>query len=199
MAIFKKKKGKDTRKIAPEEKVTDFYPASVFRSWKAFPRNLIFRYNMKYNAHKRYLVEMRLRNGDETTFYAFPREGVFIWNKGGYIVDDSLSRFNMAANVYKLCYHEDLCLPVRMDYDVTVMKNMVSAPNISDMKAALNPAVLMQSQSSKVVQNMMSGAGIPEMMRRIMIITVVILVILGGFVLLWAYKSGIFQQVQGLV
>ena len=186
-SLFSKKdKNKDNK---------EFYPGKVYRSFKRFPRNLVFMYNMKYNSHKRYLVEMRMRNGDEQLFYVFPKTGVFIFDKGAYIIDDSMARFNLAAGCYKLNYHQDFSLPIKIDYDVQVMTDMVSDPAVSDMKTSLNPATLEHYTRSKVVQNMMTGAGLPEMIKRILMVVVIGVIISIAILLIVLNDSGLLQGV----
>lgn len=173
----------------------DYNPESVYKSFKRFPRNLASFYNHKYNAHKRYLIRMKLRNGDETDFYAFPKFGVFTYLGGAYIIDDGLKVYNDTAKCYQLSYHQDLSIPIRFDVDIGKTKEGIS--HVSDMSSSLNPAVLEQSQRSTVVQNMIAGASVPEMLKRILVIAVVTLVIVIGSFVLFGYKMGIFSGITG--
>lgn len=190
--------GKKNKKDKPDKldkTVKQMIPSEVYTTFKRFPRNLITKYKLKKHAHKRYLIRMRLRNGDETYFYAFPNEAIFKWQKGAYIIDDTLARYNYAGNIYALSYHEDFSLPIRVDYDINKLKDMVSDPAVSDMRVSLNPKTLEDYTESKVVQNMMTGAGIPELIKRVLLITVISGLISAAVLLLVLNESGILGGV----
>ena len=194
-----KKEKKRVAKILIDQEPKEYDPHHLYKSFKGFPRNILYRFHVRYHIDRRYLIRMRLRNQDMIDFYIFPKTGIFKFKSGAYLIDHSLSRFNNSAGCYELSYNEDFVLPIDMKYDVKELIEAISFGGISDMKAACNPQVLEQSQRSKVVQNMMSGAGLPEMLKRLLILVIAVLIVLVLYVALWMYKSGMFEQVGNII
>jgi len=197
LVVRQKKPGKVKLEKVPEPMRFDVI--QTFKGSVLSPRSWMRRYRMKNYKDRRVHITMLLRNGDKDQFYVFPEAEQFYYQKGVYILDSSLAKFDIAANCNSLTYHQDFSVPINKDVDVNAMKKAGSDPRFSDLDIAFNPYALEKFTESKVVEGMMKGAGLQEWMQRMFILQITLLIILIVFFLIYAQKSGMFSQIGGAV
>ena len=142
-------------------------------------------------------VNMELRNGMHTQFVAYISHPYFIYKKGLYIVDDELKYWNETVKMFALDYHQDLSLPVRKKINVNEIKHTVESVGGFEVETALNPHSLKQWLESDVVQKIIKGQELDQFMRRLMLISIIAALSSIAMLLLFMWKSGMFEQIQG--
>lgn len=144
-------------------------------------------------------VNMELRNGMHIQFVAYISHPYFIWKKGLYIIDDELKYWNSTVGMFAIDYHQDLSLPIKKKVNVNEIKHTVESVGGFEVETALNPHSLKQWLESDVVQKIIKGQELDQFMRRLMTISIIGALAAIAMLLLFMWKSGMFEQIQGQI
>ncbi len=150
----------------------------------------------KMNPDKELLINMELDNGLHTTFIVLIKNNSFTYKGKSYIIENEFKYFNLNASLWCLDYHESFVCPIQRKINITEIKRQVIGKGITDIDRAINPLTLEQFIESQVIEKVMKGQALDELMRflKIMsIITVVIALIHFGMFL---KASGILDNIN---
>jgi len=142
---------------------------------------------------------MLLRNKDRIDLIIYTKDGTFKYGNGMYLIDETLAHFNMSARVWELEYHQDFVLPIDRTINLSDVHKMASDLSVSDLDCAFNPANLEKFTESKVVEGMMSGAGLQEWLKQMKLWLMAGVIVAGAHFVVFLIKAGVFQSVTGVV
>lgn len=126
------------------------------------------------------LIEMQLNNGKEIEFIRPIDSDKFKIFGGTYVIDLKLSRYSLSAEMYKLKYHQSYPLPIRQEWDVEQLKSAIETGKVIECPQATNPVNLTRFLDSHIVEQIINGAALQNLMMWILIAAILALV--GHFV-----------------
>jgi len=146
------------------------------------------------NPDKIILINMELRNGFHSTFLVAEKGEGFKYKGGKYLFDGEMQYFHLSAKMYAYDYHQDLSIPLRRRVPVGDIKKAMDESGITEVPYALNPKTLERFAVSKIAEGILRGAELDDFFKFIRLMVIIILVVVVIHLLLFAQKSGIFQQ-----
>lgn len=188
-AIIKKDRDKDTRikpfDLVKKKKTTLAYYVQKVKEF-FFPDRMV-------------LIQMEYANGFHDSFLVVGTDSGFRLHGRKYLFDDKEKYYHLTARYWCYDYHENFALPLRRKIPVNEIKATIEQEEGIEYEYAVNPSSLMRFITAKIAEGIMQGQDIPELIRRIFLILVILLILVAGHVLLFAYKTGMFQQIKGIV
>lgn len=143
------------------------------------------------------IVRMELNNGNYRTFLqVIERDQSFKYNKRRYVFDSEKRYFDLDLQMYCINYHEALSVPIRQHIPVTKIKDTMKDME-SEIYNALDPLTLENLMESKIAEGMMKGQAIDDYLRKYGTLILFILVAVVTHLLLFMWKSGMFDQIGG--
>jgi hypothetical protein len=143
--------------------------------------------------YKTFLVVMELFNGKivekvvQSNGYTFEMYG------GKYIIDPSKAKENISANLDVLYFHQGISVPIDKSIDYNKLKDWW-VNNFIEMRELVNPLSVKHTIESDVVSQLASGGSLSKKIFVIMLVTIITLIVLIGYVLLFMQKSGMLQS-----
>jgi hypothetical protein len=142
------------------------------------------------------MINMELVSGDHKHFRVIPVNNKFNWKKGSYIVDESLKYYDITYKMYCLDYHESICLPLKRMIDPESVKKELFKVGISDVDNAINPVSLKTFVESNIVQQMIKGADIDNLLNFLRLMIILVCIISGVHLILFVVKSGMLSNMH---
>ena len=141
------------------------------------------------------LINMELVVGDHLSFIVWEKDGGFKFHGGKFLFDHESKYYNVSAKMWCYDYHEKFSLPIKRRFPYREFRDTVKneAPN---MELATNPDSLEEFINAKIIEGIMKGAGLEAFLRRLFFISLINLIILIGFVIMFAAKTGMFDKVK---
>ena len=142
-----------------------------------------------------YLIEMNHYNGTISHFIASVKRGTFKHNEGSYIIDESVKIYCNSTKLYMLRYHEGFATPIEFSVNVQELKEMLPdemTRQDSNYKidTSFNPWVLFDVLKGEYTKGVLAGAEVSVLIKRIFLLS---MIVLGAVIIhlgLNAYKSG---------
>lgn len=160
-------------------------------------------WRFKFSKDRLLLINMEMRNGFHRTFVVKEKDGD---TKGGfkfrgshYRFDEQMMYFNVSANMSCYDYHIDFALPFKRVFPLGEVNKAIESSGMVQTEVATNPSTLERFIISRIAEGVMKGQQIDEFFRQIRLLVIIILVEVTIFFLLYLQKSGVFQQLQGVV
>jgi hypothetical protein len=154
-----------------------------FQYWREEYRN-------KYQKKTTFLIWMQLRNGKMNQFKVSTSKKYFEKFKGIYFLDSDMSREETHSRLNVLYYHQDICTPFKIEFDVSEIHELIRQGEKSDVESqsidkALNPTSLKGFINSEVIEKVLKGQELSDEMRliKILLIILMILQVIGLFIL----------------
>lgn len=158
------------------------------------------------------IVIMHHRNGTRSTRVFFLEDtGVFIYKKFAYIVDDTAKKFDVTYHEYVIEYFEGISLPIKLilDYEKLEQQAIETEAHFNnddefvgsvglDVVSALNPHSLYTWIKSSVIQKVLKGELIDEMLKKVMFFLIITFAGVAIILVLNLYTSGLLSQIPGL-
>lgn len=141
------------------------------------------------------LIKMFLRNGNNTEFYVSPKKNFFNFREGAYLIIQDYLVFDEGAESYFAFYHEDCCLPFRVDVTITDFYSAVEGSDNATNKVAqaLNPSNLARFQKSTLVEQTMSGSKLESQQQMQLFISIAMIIINMFILVIVIYNTGAFS------
>ncbi len=158
-------------------------------------KGIVRKFKDKFFPAKTMLMHMELRNGFHTDMLIFASKQAFLYKKSLYIIDDELKYFNVSSKIWCLDYHQDCSLPIKRKIPVDTIKETVELSGISEVELALNPSVLGRFQKSEVIEGVMKGKQISDVLKKLLFITIITAAGVGLLIVYLLYVTKAFQQV----
>ena len=169
--IIKRAKELIVKKNLPD---TTFKGVSVEPKEKRFSIKNIFK---KKDDKKTLLINMELFSGFMTHFHAIIENGSFNYHDGTYILDLSMTYWDIEAKYYALDYHEGFCLPLKRHVDVGDLNNAILKSDSYDCETATNPSLIKQFLLSNIIEQVVAGARLSKWLQAMRIMMIASLVI----------------------
>lgn len=167
-------------------------PHKAYNPIKTLKEKLLKRFSKETTI----LINMELVNGMHKQFLVQEKAGQFKFNKGIYLIDNDSKYYNVNAEMFALDYHERFTLPIKRVIPISSIKKVLSSANVGEVEYSSNPHVLEQFVTSKIAEGIMKGQAIDEMLKKIWVFTMIIGALVLGHLVLFMFKSGIFESVQ---
>lgn len=161
-----------------------------FKYWKD-------KWHEKVAARKVVQINMELVNGFHISMLAVEKEGGFTYRKKQFIFDGDSKYYNMSSKLWCYDFHESFSLPIKRILPVVDIRKTVEAAGVSEVEYATNPSTLGQFVTAKIAEGIMKGQALDEAIRRLLWITIVGAGASIILLLLFAQKTGMFDQVTG--
>lgn len=157
------------------------------------------------------LIHMELLNGFHKLFIVLEKDGGFLWRKKKYLFDNESKSWCIEAQMYMYTYHESFTLPIKIkipienirsdmeyDHEVTLPDGSIQTVPAAaeDIAYGTNPETLHQFEVAKIADGIMRGADLQRFMTIILVVSIITLVILCGFLILFMFKTGMFNAVK---
>jgi hypothetical protein len=156
-------------------------------------------FRFKYRKDRLLLINMEMRNGMHRSFVVMDKDGGFKFRKAHYRFDEDMMYFNISAKMFSYDFHQDFALPFKRVFPVGEVNKAIESSNMVQTELATNPSTLERFINSKVVEGVMKGQQIDAFFKQMRLLTIIILVEVTAFFLLWMQKAGVFQQIQGAI
>lgn len=134
------------------------------------------KYKESFKKRDMFLVIMQLRNGKYDMFTIATAEKSFDYKGGHYYIDTDMVREDVHTSLNSLYYHQDITMPVRIDFEVDKLLNQIQH-QAKDVVKAVNPFSLKGFIHSQVIEKVLKGQELSDEMRMIKMITVMNLII----------------------
>lgn len=155
------------------------------------------------------IVVMHYRNGTRSTRVFFLEdEGVFYYKKNAYIIDDTCKRFDTTYQENVIEYFESVSLPIKHNYNyqdleaaaVGMLDNENASPDSIglDVVSSLNPHSLYTWIKSSVIQKVMKGELIDEMLKKTQFFLILTFIGVVLVLVLNLYTSGLLSSIPFL-
>ncbi len=158
-------------------------------------KGMVRKFKDRFYSDKTLLINMELRNGHHTDMLVLATKQSFEYKKSVYIIDDELKYYNVSSKIYCLDYHQDCCLPIIRKIPVDTIKETIELSGISEVELALNPSVLGRFQKSEVIEGVMKGKELSDVLKKILFLVVIIAIGTLLLILYLLYVTKAFQQV----
>lgn len=146
-------------------------------------------YKYKFMKRKLFMVIMKLRNGNFSTF-SVAINGTFFTRWGGsYFVDSDLAKRDLETGFNLLFYHQDCSLPFDIDYNIDALMKGLKTQDESIVKTS-NPRLLKGFIESEVIEKVMKGAELSDQLKKVYMIAIMILVLNVVVVIMVAKSQG---------
>jgi len=141
-----------------------------------------------------WLINMQMRTGYWSTFLITTDKPDFRHLGGLYTIDETAKYYNTTCKMFCLDYHQDLPLPIKRCIDVDSIKTAIESSSMLTIDNALNPQALNRWEESSIIQKLLAGSGIDELLKQIKLIAAVGAI--SGVILLimWLYQTGFFDS-----
>ena len=142
------------------------------------------------------LVEMEHFNGTVSQFMLSAKGHKFYYNKKAYIIDEERRKYCVTSKLYKYQYHEGYALPFNHTLTAGELKKGTDDLNDKEIDAvstSYNPYVLVDVLKFEYAKGVIQGASMSEFLKRLFIISIIIMVLTLAHLLLNAVKSGWIQ------
>lgn len=142
-------------------------------------------------------VNMELNNGDFKTMIVCDNHGTFKYNGGLYVFDDSLKYYNMSMKLYCYDFHEGFTLPLKRKIPLNDLRESCESIPEIEIEYVLNPKVAHRFAQTKVIEGVMAGSQLPEMLKKIFMVGIIGMLFSVGMVVLFVFKTGMLESVTG--
>lgn len=173
-------------------------PKETFRQYNILKKKGLFdfktwKYKLinKYHPLSTVKVNMQLSNGEVMPFVVKIKDGGFIFDGGFYIIDDNYKYFDNNSGLWCFDYHEELCFPIDKRVNIKDLKDEIYGSDDVELETAVNPTSLNKFMESTVIQKLLSGAEMEDSLRKIKVMMMLVLVIVGVTLLIVINMSGI--------
>lgn len=159
-------------------------------------KSLIAYIKDKLTPSKTMLIHMELRNGFHVQFIVSLKDNSFKYQKGEYIIDNTLKYYDIAAKFWCLDYHQDFPVPIARRIDVDKHKKIVRGMGITDIDTAFNPMTLRQFIESEVIQKVMKGQEMDNVFKFLKFVTITTLILSLITTLILIQSSGMLANMN---
>lgn len=195
--LVKKKKVEKKAKVEIVEDVEPDKPYDYLKSrsrWKLrYWRDML---RERMHPEKTILVDMELLNGFHREFLVKEKDGGFRYRKNKYIFDNESKYYKIDSKLWCFDYHENFTLPIKRKIPISDIKKTLEHSNISEVEYATNPSTLERFIVARIAEGIMKGQQIDEFLKQIRLIIIITMVTVIAHLLIFMFKSGIFQQVK---
>lgn len=165
-------------------------------------KRIMNRIKEKYRPDKTVIVNIELTNGMFKSFIVVESDRGFKYKGGYYLFDEELKYYILDAKMFAYDYHEEYVLPVKRKIPMADIKKALNSKELKGTKLdtieyASNPLTLERFIQSKVIEGIMRGQQLDEILRQIRLILIIVGTIAIIHFLLYAQKSGVFDQIRG--
>lgn len=187
-----------------EDSFEDYHDAKGFNVLKDNKSKWTFKYWKDWYVDRAHpastaLVNMELLNGFHKLFLVKEKDGGFKYKGKKYLFDNEAKYYLIDSKLWAYDYHETFSLPIKRVLPVTKIRKTMEATGISEVEYATNPKTLEQFAVSKIAEGIMRGAELDAVFKFLKLMIIIILVVVVIHFLLYAQKSGIFDQVSSIV
>ena len=184
----KEKVTKKTEKLIKED-ITEL------KKEKSFLKGFKNKMKDKFSPQSTFFIEMHHYNGTCSDFILKTQGHKFKYKGKVYIIDEEKKTFSNSTRLYKLRYHEGFCMPFSVVVSAQEMKEGIenlshSDPEIDSVKTSYNPYILPDILKMEYAKGVIQGAAVSEIIKKLLILTVIILIELTAFFGATAYLSG---------
>jgi len=146
---------------------------------------------IKQKKHKQkiFMILMQNRNGKYSQFTIATAAQTFTYHKGTYYIDPDMVRENVFAKMNMLFYHQDCCIPFKIDFNIGELRSKLQESN-SDVEKAINPITLKSFINAQVIEKVLKGAEMSNELKMIKMIVIINTIAIVGLGLMIAKMGG---------
>jgi len=193
--------GLDTKKVSKTIKkveTTDYNPITKKKGWfdfSAYWRIL----KSRLSPQKTYLINMELRNGYHQLMTISCGKESFRYQGSEYVIDNDMMYYVISAGCNCLDYHQDLSIPIKRTVPLNDIKKTITSMKSSEVETAINPQTLRMFIESEVIQKVMQGQAMGNMLKNLVIICALGCIASVCHLLIYMSKSGMFDSIKGII
>lgn len=171
-------------------------PVDKLKHKKSFIQKFTMRLKERKSPDKIVMVNIELLNGMHRTFLVNEKDGSFKYKGKIYIFDTESKYYIIDSSIWSYDFHETYVLPVKREIPIDKMKKVMESAKIDDVIYASNPKTLESFINAKLGQGMMKAKALDEAIRRMNLMMMINLIATIGLLLLFAWKTGMLEQIQ---
>lgn len=145
------------------------------------------------NKESLYLVQMKLSNGKSTMFTVTSDDNTFSFKKGTYHIDPDMTVHDIHSGLDMLFYHQECASPFSIQFNLDNLKKSLKKSNVDDESniiKAINPQSLKDFINSKVIEKVLKGQEMTDVLDKMMKLIIIGLVLSAGVLFLVAKGMG---------
>lgn len=199
---IKKKKPKTVKKpdIDPEKAYVMLKDFNILKTRRKKNLKLLKDWwNNRRHPDKIAMIHIELNNGFHKSFLIKEKEDSFLYKKKTYVIDPEAKYYNIDAKIWCYDYHENFALPIKRKIPIKDIRDVMKSINLNEIEYATNPSTLEKFISSEIAKQVLKSAQLDDWMRRMLTMTLLILVIVTGIGIYILYATGAFANIQNIV
>jgi len=186
-----KKKNKEIK----SEENKEYNPIKTKKGW--FDFSAYYRiFKDKLRPQRTYLINMELRNGMHQLFTISCSNESFKYDGSEYVIDNEFKYYVLSAGCYCLDYHQDLSIPIKRIVPLNEIKKGINSLGVTEVETAINPRTLRMFIESEVIQKVLQGQAMGNMLKNLMIICALGTIASVCHLLIYMSKSGMFASIM---
>lgn len=149
--------------------------------------------------YSKIMINMELENGMHRIFVVSSEDNGFKFREGKYLLDDESKYYNVENNIWCYDFHERFSIPIKRTLPIAELTKSVEEMDDMEMEYAINPLTIKRFAVSKIAEGIMKGQALDKALQFLTYVCVIGTLATVFLLLLFMFKTGMFQSVAGAV